>query len=93
MKTTARPRAAPSVSGLFSTINPWLPCYNYYLLCSIVVVVVVVAVVVVVVNIIIVIIITIIFLLSFLFFFFFFFYVKNMRLNTAPADTLANYYK
>ena len=31
MKTTARPRVAPSVSGLFSTINPWLPCYNYYL--------------------------------------------------------------
>ena len=31
LKTTACPRAAPSVSGLFSTINSWLPCYNYYI--------------------------------------------------------------
>ena len=31
LKTTARPRAAPSTSGLFSTINPWLSCYNYYI--------------------------------------------------------------
>ena len=31
LKTTARPQAVPSTSGLFSTINPWLSCYNYYI--------------------------------------------------------------
>ena len=31
LKTIPSPRAQPEGERLFSMINPWLPCYNYYI--------------------------------------------------------------